>query len=182
MSYLQPLGALLLVAVAVFMWNVVRNRGKWARAAAVVCMAVLGIGAAGLSLTFLFGHLMCGEYLLSPVVSPDKGVFAQVTEFDCGATTPFTSYVRVRSTESIAGRLGLSRWSKVFTIEHDPRLISVTWTGPRELTIRHPTPGRHPEYLKCDSAWRDVTIKCESYEPDESVPLPSLPEPNRWFW
>jgi hypothetical protein len=182
MSYLQPLGALLLIAVSVFVWKVVRNRGVWARVGAVVCIVVLGIVSAGLTLTFLFAHLMCGEYLLSPVASSDYGAVAQVTEFDCGATSPFTSYVRVRSTKSITGRFGLSRWSTVFTIEHDPRLISATWTGCHELTIRHPIPDRHPEYLKCDSVWRDVTIKCQSYVPDQAAPLPGLPEPNRWCW
>src|SRR5450759_912472 len=140
MSWLQPLGALLLIAVSVFLWNVVRNRNRWAKRAVAFCVVVLAIVSAGLTRTFLFTHLMCGEYLLLPVASPDQRAIAQVTEFDCGATTPFTSYVRVRSTKSITERFGLSRWSTVFRIEHDPRLIFVTWTGPHELTIRHPTP------------------------------------------
>jgi hypothetical protein len=182
MSWLQPLGALLLIAVSVFLWNVVRNRNRWAKRAVVFCVVVSAIVAAGLTLTFLFRHLMCGEYLLLPVASPDHNAIAQVTEFDCGATTPFISYVRVRSTKSITERFGLSRWSTVFRIEHDPRLISVTWTGAHELTIRHPMPDREPEFLKCDAVWHDVTIKCQSYAPDESATLPPLPEPNRWCW
>jgi len=182
MSYLQPLAALLLIALCVLLWHVVRYRKRWVRIAGVFCLLALGIVSAGLTSSFLFAHLLCGEYLLSPVASPDQTAVAQVTEFDCGATTPFTSYVRVRSTRTIAGRLGLSRWSTVFMIEHDPRLISVTWTGPHELTISHPIPYRHAENLKCDSAWRGVTINCQPYVPREAAPLPRLPEPNRWSW
>jgi hypothetical protein len=182
MSYLQVLGALLLIAAAAFVWRFVRKRSRWARAAGILSMIGFGIASAGLTLSFLFSHLMCGEYLLPPVVSIDKGAVAQVTEFDCGAATPFTSTVRVRSGRFVTAHWGLNRWYTVFTAEVDPRVVTVKWTGPQELTIRYPVPYRHPEYLKCDSAWRDITIRCQSYNPDERTPLPQLPEPNRWAW
>ena len=104
MSYLQVLGALSLIVAAVFVWRFVRKRGRWARVAGVFSVIGLGIVSAGLTLGFLFSHLMCGEYLLSTVVSIDKSIVAQVTEFDCGAVSPFTSTViedTLRSSRSL---------------------------------------------------------------------------------
>lgn len=181
MTYLQLLGALLLIALCTFVWKRVRNRSRWVRATVIICLVGAGIISAGLTTSFLFAHLMCGEYVLPAVEAPDHSAIAQVREFDCGATTPFNSDVRVRSTKSVTGRLGWNRWHTVFTIEHDPRLISLTWTG-HELTIRHPIAYRHPEYLKCDSMWGDIKITCESYKPNEAAPLSRLPEPDRWYW
>jgi hypothetical protein len=57
----------------------------------------------------------------------------------------------------------LSRWSKVFTIEHDPRLISLTSTGPHELTIHHPIPDRHPEYLRGIIEAGQMKLLCRDY-------------------
>src|SRR5215472_1762223 len=166
---------MLLITLCAFVGRRVRSRNRWVRAAAVIALVGAGIISAGLTISFLSAHLLCGEYVLPAVEAPDHSTIAQVTEFDCGATTPFNSDVRVRSTQSIIGRLGWNRWHTVFTIEHDPRLISLKWTGPHELTIRHPIAYRHPEHLKCDSTWGDIKITCESYKSNETAPLTPLP-------
>lgn len=180
MSYLLLLGAFLLIAFCVFLWKRVRNRSRMAQAGAAIGLLALIVVAVGMALAFLFTHAMCGEYVFPAVEASDHSAIAQVTEFDCGATSPFTSIVRLRSTKSLAARLKWNRWHTVFAIEHDPRLISLKWTGPQELTIRHPIPYRGS--VKCDSTWGDVKITCEPYKPDEKLRLPQLPEPNQWLW
>jgi hypothetical protein len=169
------MGALALMATSFLVRRIVRNRSRRLKMPTVLGMIMLWVASAGLGLTFLFFHAMCGEYTFPPVVSPDHATVAQVTEFDCGATTPFTSHVRVRSTASLLGRFGLSRWSTVFVIVHDPRLIQITWANPNELVIRHPAPYRDPDELKCDPTWKVIRIDCETYAPDEGAqPLPCL--------
>jgi hypothetical protein len=178
MSYILVLAAASLAAISLLGWRTIRGRGRWFKFAGVVGIVACVLMSAGLSLSFLFAHFMCGKYVMSREISPDDAVSARVTEFDCGATTSFTSYVELRSTRSIIGHLGMG-WSTVFTIEDDPRLVSIRWTGQRELTIRHP---QNSELFQCDSTWNDVHIKCDAYTPDLREPLTPLPEPARWCW
>jgi hypothetical protein len=182
MSYLLLLGALVLLAASLKLWMVARGKNVWVRVGAAACVVSLSIVSIGLFMTFLFPHVMCGEYVFPPITAPGNAAIAQITEFDCGATSAFSTFVRVRSANTLFGHLGLTRWSTIFWVEHDPRLVSVTWTGPSELKIRYPVPFEDPKHWKCDSAWEDVKIKCESYAADQSALLPQLPEPNRWLW
>jgi hypothetical protein len=181
MTYLYLLGVLLLNAGCVFLWKLGYKRSGVRGIAAGVGIVFFGLVAAVLTLSFFFVHAACGEYLFPAVEAPDHTAIAEVGEFDCGALGGFHSYVRIRSTKSISGRWRWNGGSKVFATEDDPRLISLTWTDRHELTIRHPIQDRF-HYFKCDSAWADVKIRCESYQPPEPASLSSLPEPNRWLW
>jgi len=184
MSSLLLLIAVLLTAAGVFLLRrFLRKRWYWSVSAGVLAVAMF-LASAALLLSFLFLHMMCGEYVFPYRPSPDQRRLARVTEFDCGATTPFTSYVELRAAgfpTSLSLLGARARWRRtVFIIEHDPRLIQLIWTGNRELTIRYPKPDRTDSY-KCDSTWQDVRIKCEVYTPDEHAPLPQM-FPNRWLW
>ncbi len=182
MSYLPPLFALVVLAATLKLWTVAREKSTWVRLASIVCLLSACIGCVVVFVPFLSSHLMCGEYVFPAVAAPDHSAVAQVTEFDCGAATPFRSYVRVRSTRTLVGRLGLTRWSTVFWVENDPRLVSMSWNGPNHLTIHYPVPYDDPKRWKCDSGWKGVKIECESYAPNYSAPIPRLPAPNRWVW
>lgn len=180
MSYLVLLLAVGLVAGVLLLL-------KWGCRCSWAWKAPIGIAAAGMCLAvagavifFLFMHVMCGQYVFPPVVSPDGKRTARVTEFDCGAVSSFLSSVDIRSTEA---RFSLSRLRnrQVFTSEQDPRLVQIEWTGERQLTIRHPQVDRNPAAYRCDTVWQDVQIKCETYVPDVQN-LARPPEPSRWKW
>jgi len=184
MSFLLLLIAVLLTAAGVFLLRrFLGKRWYWSVSVGVIAVGMF-LASAALLLSFLFLHMMCGEYVYPYRPSPDQQRLARVTEYDCGAVSPFNSSVELRAVgfpTSLSLLRARARWRRpVFIIEHDPSLIQLIWTGNRELTIRHPKPDRTDSY-KCDSTWQDVRIKCEVYTPDEHATLPQI-SPDRWLW
>lgn len=179
MSFLLVLVAVLLSSAGVVLLRKSLRKSWYWRVSVVVTAMAMFLASAGLLLGFLVLHLGCGEYVFPYQPSPDQQRLARVTEFDCGATTPFTSYVGLR-VGGFAGVLPLPRWERtVVIVEQDPRLVQLIWKGNRNLTVRYPPPvGDNPHV--CNTTWRDVHITCETYEPD-NAPLPQM-SPNRWLW
>ena len=180
MSYLSLAGAIALFAIPLILAFKVRPRRKWVIALGSIVLVLCWVVAAVLGFGFLISHSMCGEYEFAPVLSPDGTLEARVTEFDCGAVSSFLSNVELRQTGTT---LGIHRrWSVVFSVEDDPRLVQISWTSSHDLTIRHPKVWPHSDAYQCDARWRAVHIKCEEYVPVANAPLRPLPEPNRWGW
>ena len=184
MSFLLLLITVLLITTAVFLFRrFLSRRWYWSIPVGLIGFALF-VASLGLLLSFLGMHMMCGEYVYPYQLSPDQQRRARVTEFDCGATTGFTSDVELHavgfptSVPSLKAKLD---WRNVvFTSEQNPRLIQLIWTGNRELTIKHPQPRQGDSY-ECDSTWHDVHIKCETYAPGEHALQPQV-SPSRWLW
>ncbi len=185
MSYIVLIAA---VGAALLAWRlrrVMRGRRRAWKFLIATLIVVLSVSSACLLFVFLLGHIFCARYELQSADSPDGRIVARVTEFDCGATTPFYSSVEIHQTHFALPHSAVwSHWTgtSVFWLEADPRFIEITWTGNRELTIRYPEPDHSPSFYQCNSSWHETQIRCEMYKPDERKTLSPLPRPNRWFW
>lgn len=150
------------------------------RIGAVVLMCASGLTV----LMFFFGSVMCGRYEFPPISSGDGKLTAQLNEEDCGATDSFHS-----SLELWQNRAGLlshvfgkrQHLKTVFTVEHDPRLIELSWKDDRTLVIRYPSDSRNPDEFRCQSQWEGIQIECVGYVPDYSKPVGEMP-PGHSLW
>ena len=144
-----------------------------------MCASVLTL------LLFSFGSAMCGRYDFPSVSSRDGQLAAEVSEEDCGATDSFHSSVILwRERRSFFARLFAKRGKSttVFTVGHDPRLLSVSWKDDHTLIIRYPNDSRYPAEFHCQSKWESVQIECVAYAPDYSQPDGTMPPVQRRLW
>jgi hypothetical protein len=50
------------------------------------------------------------------------------------------------------------RSTTVFAVEHDPRLIGLSWKNDRTLLICYPSDSRNPAEFKCQPQWEDIKL------------------------
>lgn len=72
---------------------------------------------------------LCEDQLLSIAVAPDAGHVARALTRNCGATTPYYSFVELRRNS------WFSRWQKVYDARGEADL-KVSWQDPAHLTIQ----------------------------------------------
>jgi hypothetical protein len=96
----------------------------------------------------------CGEDYDGRVISPDERYEAFVVERDCGATTGYVTYVRLKDRKAL-----LVRHQDIMMIDGSASL-RLKWAGPRHLIIEYP-PGRPPDPRRTHgppARWEDVDI------------------------
>jgi hypothetical protein len=176
----------LLIAAAVPLWYLPRNKRKLWKLRARIPAGIL-IFASGLALLgFLFRGLMCGMREFPPVSSSDGKLLAQLREADCGAVDHFHSSVQIVRLRQdffahIFGKHG--RATTVFTIADDPRFVDLAWKDNRTLLIRYPNDYRYVNEYSCQSQMPGIRIECVGYVPDDHKWVPDMPAPvARWLY
>lgn len=89
----------------------------------VVLLVIVGVG---IGLTYL-GRGMCGSDLQAEITSPDGELKAVVFQYDCGATTPFSTQISLlRADQELKNKPG-----NVFTATTDHGATpAASWGGP----------------------------------------------------
>lgn len=185
MSYLVLLIVIASAALTLLVFRVVQRRSWIWKVPAFVIATLLGLFSVAVVAFFLLGHLMCGEYVFPSIYSPDGQFVARVSEFDCGAVSPFDSEVDVLPSRNFLSLMHASTYWRshaVFVDQDDPRLIQVAWTGNDELTIHFPKSTSYTGPHQCSPTWHEVRIRCQEYSPDRDAKLPELPSVSRWLW
>jgi hypothetical protein len=174
----------LFAAMAAALWLSRRHRHNAWRALAGAGAPILASGAALSLLIFLLNGLMCGRFDFSPVPSPERDWTAGVSADICGFGDSFSSavYLRRYHRVTIFHPFGGPERATIFTIGHDPRLLSLEWFGTHELIIHYPGDSRSPEELSCRSRWEDIQIRCMPFVPDYSKPVANLPPGKGRWW
>jgi hypothetical protein len=98
-----------------------------------VILAFLAIPFGFVALLFFFGGDMCGNYVHSTMISPDKRHKAVVFQRDCGATTGFTTQISIlEKDDSLANSSG-----NIFIIDGHPNSAApeIFWVTNDEIFI-----------------------------------------------
>jgi len=185
MSYL-----ILVVAFGVFMLGryMVRfvKEGRWIKRVSIGFFIGLSWLVSGcLVFIFLFAHAMGAVLRLPTASSPSQNVSTRIYVDWGPATEPFYTSVELRSSHfapSLSGIKNRLFFHRVFLCEQYPRAVFVEWNGDHELKIRYPKFPDDPSQIRCDSAWRDVKITCESHTPNPNETFQELPWPDHIFW
>lgn len=179
----------LLIAGAVTLWCLPRKRRWYWKLPARIGSGILTCASALTVLiaffSYIFASMMCGRYEFPPISSRDGQLTAQLSEEDCGATDSFHSSVALWQTRKglfrhVFGKRG--HLTTVFAVEHDPRLIELSWKDDRKLVIRYPSDFRSPDEFHCESQWEGIQIECVGYIPDYSKPVGEMPPVQRGLW
>ena len=94
----------------------------------------------------------CGNRILNEVPSPDGAYVATLFEQNCGATTPYSRVVSLRSAGSKFDPEMKDDW--IVQAEHQPEIV-LRWDDARHLSVRSDWSDESPSPR---ASWRDVTI------------------------
>lgn len=149
----------------------------------LVGLLVLLVGGL-LVVVWALGNLMCGSDVFQEVYSPNREYKALVYEYNCGATTGFSTQIALlesdatlhNRTKSVFGANGYPDWFN----------IKLTWEDDTHLVIEH---NGKPIPYTAETAYRDISIRYvenregivppRSFMPDELL-LPVSAFPPGW--
>ena len=122
--------------------------GKWKKIILGV-VTTLGIllAAIVIGVNYLFSD-MCGAQAFKTISSPNGDYKAVIFEYDCGATTGFSTQVSILDYDEALG----NKSGNIYTSDGDPDSVApiVTWTDNTHLNIQN---NAHTHIYKHENSW-----------------------------
>jgi hypothetical protein len=118
------------------------------------CGIVIPFIAFGLFCVYYYAHNICNDELIEARRSPDKKLMLLVFTRDCGATTPYYTYVSVGK---VSGSMKIPKQLWPLCVEKsEGDDVSAEWVGANKVMVH--APKTEYDYRKSFEAHTSVTV------------------------